>query len=84
MHSGVKFWGAATVGVKGQIVIPAEAREKFDIKEGDKVILFSPANDQGKDSVTFIKAEVFESLMERVQSNVDEILQKTKDIKGEI
>ena len=29
----------ATVGAKGQIVIPREAREMFDIKPGDTLIL---------------------------------------------
>ena len=31
------FLGSATVGTKGQIVIPADAREAMQIKEGDKV-----------------------------------------------
>lgn len=30
----------ATVGEKGQIVIPKQAREIFDIKPGDTMILF--------------------------------------------
>lgn len=34
------FYGVATIGAKGQIVIPAEAREAFDLNAGDKVIVF--------------------------------------------
>ncbi len=36
-----KFLGSATVGEKGQIVIPAEAREKLDIEPGEKLLIFS-------------------------------------------
>ena len=34
-----KFIWTATVGAKGQIVIPKQARDVFDIKEGDTLIL---------------------------------------------
>lgn len=35
-----KFLWTAKVGEKGQIVIPKEAREMFNIKAGDSLILF--------------------------------------------
>jgi len=35
-----KYAWTATVGVKGQIVIPKQAREIFDIKPGDTLLLF--------------------------------------------
>ena len=34
-----KFIGVAKVGEKGQIVIPKEARDMFEINPGDSVIL---------------------------------------------
>lgn len=33
------FFGSVTVGDRGQIVIPAEARAQFDIKPGDKLLV---------------------------------------------
>jgi AbrB family looped-hinge helix DNA binding protein len=33
------FLGSATVGTKGQIVIPADARAAMQIREGDKVVV---------------------------------------------
>lgn len=33
------FYGAVTVGERGQIVIPAEAREEIGIKPGDKLLI---------------------------------------------
>ena len=34
-----KFVGISKVGEKGQIVIPKEAREKFKINSGDKLLV---------------------------------------------
>lgn len=36
-----EFFGSATVGERGQIVIPADARQRLDIKQGDKLLIFS-------------------------------------------
>lgn len=33
------FYGSATVGERGQIVIPAEARAEMGIEPGDKVLI---------------------------------------------
>ena len=38
-----KFAWTATVGEKGQIVIPKQARDLFGIKPGDTLILFGDA-----------------------------------------
>ena len=35
----IQLAGTATVGPKGQVVIPAEVREKMAIKPGDKLIV---------------------------------------------
>ena len=44
MHSieegAPKFYGATTVGERGQVVIPAEARREFDIAPADKLLVF--------------------------------------------
>jgi AbrB family looped-hinge helix DNA binding protein len=34
------FLGAVTVGERGQIVIPAQAREAYGIQGGDKLLVF--------------------------------------------
>lgn len=39
MHPNTSLCGTATVGTKGQIVIPAEARERLGIRPGDKVFI---------------------------------------------
>ena len=49
-----KLYGTATVGTKGQVVIPAEAREELAIEPGDR--LYVVGSETGK-FVGFIKEE---------------------------
>lgn len=39
MRKPRSFLGVVTVGTKGQIVIPADARNEFGIEEGDKLLI---------------------------------------------
>ena len=57
-----KFAWTATVGEKGQIVIPKQAREIFDIKPGDTLILLG---DEQLGIAIPPKAE-FENLSDRI------------------
>ncbi len=44
MPEDKKFYGSVTVSDRGQIVIPAEARKDFNIKTGDKLLVFGDLN----------------------------------------
>ena len=35
------FFGSVTVGERGQVVIPADARKRFQIEPGDKLLMMS-------------------------------------------
>ena len=54
-----KFVGVAKVGEKGQIVIPKEARDMFDINSGDSIIVLCD-KERG---IALLKADSFYSLM---------------------
>ena len=41
------FFGSATVGERGQIVIPSEARKRFNINPGDKVLVMGHPQGSG-------------------------------------
>lgn len=41
------FYGAATVGERGQIVIPVEARKKYSIEPGDKILIMGAPHEKG-------------------------------------
>lgn len=58
------LYGTATVGEKGQVVIPAEAREEMSIKSGDKLMVVNG----GGGMITFIKVD-------HIQGTIDELTQ---------
>ncbi|MBT9135029.1 MAG: hypothetical protein DDT34_00077 [Firmicutes bacterium] len=72
------FFGAATVGERGQIVIPAEARKEQNIEFGDKVMVF--AHGRG---LLVLKAETVTELLSETLSQattLEELLkQAAKD-----
>lgn len=57
-----KYVGICKVGEKGQIVIPKEIRNMFDIKSGDSVIVLC---DKEK-GIALLKADAIESLTDKV------------------
>lgn len=61
---GNKFVGISKVGEKGQIVIPKEARDMFDIKSGDSIIVLC---DKEK-GIALLKADAIEDLTDKVFS----------------
>jgi AbrB family looped-hinge helix DNA binding protein len=66
-----KFWGSATVGTKGQIVIPSEARQALGMKEGDKLLIVSSAHSE---TLVVVKPDVLEQHMQHVQTNINDLL----------
>jgi len=62
-----KYVGIAKVGEKGQIVIPKEARDMFDIKPGDSVVVLCDK----KKGMAIIKSEVLEYTMDKILPNKD-------------
>lgn len=79
MFPKIRFLGSVTVGSKGQVVIPADAREALDIKEGDKLVVLGNPSKKG---IAFIKAESIEELLQHMQTGLDEIQKSTYKAKG--
>lgn len=52
-----RFLGITTIGEKGQVVIPAEARTALKLTKGDKLIVMNPHGD----AIILMKASGFES-----------------------
>lgn len=57
-----KFVGVCKVGEKGQIVIPKEAREMFDINPGDSIIVLCD-KEQG---IALVKTDIIEDLSDKI------------------
>ena len=62
-----KYIGIAKVGEKGQIVIPKEARDMFNINPGDSIIVLC---DKEK-GIALLKADTIEDLSDKVFSKGD-------------
>ena len=56
-----KYVGISKVGEKGQIVIPKEARDMFDIKPGDSVVVLCDK----KKGMARVKANVLEESIDK-------------------
>ena len=63
------FLGSVTVGERGQVVIPAEAREVMGLQPGDKLLAFSHPTNQ---MVCLCKVTMLESVAEFLKRVAEE------------
>jgi AbrB family looped-hinge helix DNA binding protein len=61
-ENGKYIFGVVKVGDRGQIVIPKEAREVYDIKAGDSLLVLGDSK-----GMAVLKTEIF-------QDKIDEML----------
>ena len=59
-NTNERFLASVKVGPKGQITIPKEARDMFDIKEGDTLMVMGDK----QRGIALLKADLFYDLME--------------------
>ncbi len=75
-----KFYGSTTVGERGQVVIPAEARRDFQITPATKLLVFGSPHGEG---LIFTKAESVTEFLTRAMSmltRLEEMLKANADI----
>lgn len=77
MHFHGESYGTTTIGKKGQIVIPVEARKKFNLKEGDKLLVFGRF---GR-FVGLMKMEDFDTFIDKITSKMAKGIEKLKELK---
>jgi len=63
-----RVYGAATVGGRGQVVIPAGVRKSFKIKTGDKLIVFAK-----HEMIGLIPAEEFSHMLDQASQMLSKI-----------
>lgn len=59
---GKFLWGTVKLGNRGQIVIPKEAREKYGLQEGSRLVVLGD-----EEGIALIQAEKFESQLKSAQ-----------------
>ena len=61
------FYGSVKVGERGQIVIPKKARDEYDIKAGDSLIVFG----DNKKVIKIMKADMMRDFALKVLEELD-------------
>lgn len=62
-----KLYGSATVGTKGQVVIPSDAREELGIAPGDRLYVVGSSEMKW---VGFIKEDQLREIIEHITNDV--------------
>jgi AbrB family looped-hinge helix DNA binding protein len=64
-NNGKYIFGVVKVGERGQIVIPKEARELYDIKAGDSLMVLG--DEKG---IAMLKTEVFQNIINQAMGGL--------------
>lgn len=64
------FYGAATVGERGQLVIPVDARKKYGIETGDKILIMGAPHERG---LMLVKIDALREFMAAFQSDLQSL-----------
>lgn len=67
MHH-VELLGTVTVGPKGQVVIPADARERMGVAPGDKLVALYV---QHKNTVCLATQQELQTMIDRMGEHID-------------
>ena len=62
---GKYIFGVVKISEKGQIVIPRDARKKYDIKPGDALLLVGDEN-----GMAMVKVEIFQDVIGQVMEGL--------------
>ena len=65
--NGKYIFGVVKVGERGQIVIPKEAREQYDIKPGDSLMVLGDQK-----GIAMLKTEVFQGIINQAMGGLAE------------
>jgi AbrB family looped-hinge helix DNA binding protein len=66
-HMAPKFYGATTVGERGQVVIPAEARRDLGLTPATKLLVFGAHKGGG---IMITKAETFANFLNKAMGTM--------------
>jgi len=72
--------GIASVSSKGQVTIPSDVREEFDLEEGDKILFFPTGHGIVLKKMEVPTVEEFEEIVEESDDRVDLSLEEVSEI----
>lgn len=68
MPGNKKLYGTATVGSKGQVVIPADARDELNIQPGDRLYVLGSMHGNG---IVLLKEDSLEHIVEQMSAQIE-------------
>lgn len=66
MYKNDKMYGTTSLGARGQVVIPAEARKDLDLHPGDKLVVMGK---MGK-ALGLVKAEAMQEIVAMIMEKI--------------
>lgn len=73
-----KCYGSTTVGERGQVVIPIEARREMGLEAGTKLLVFGPMGPMGKRGLILMPAEIVTEFVRKAMSDLSRLEQMVK------
>ena len=70
------FYGTATVGERGQLVIPAEARTELGIKAGDKLLIMRHPMYKG---LMIVKIDALQGFLDEFSKGLEKLREDTAE-----
>lgn len=70
------FLGTVTVGERGQIVIPAEARKRLGIHTGERLIALCHPNEHG---IAFLKIDTMRDMLNKMAERLSAFESETRE-----
>lgn len=66
---GMKFYGSTTLGERGQVVIPAEARAALGLEKGEKLLVLG----MNEESIVLQKVSALKQISDMLEKRSKEI-----------
>jgi len=73
MHE-IECFGTATLGKRGQVVIPSEIRKKLDLEAGEQFMVLL-----ANDSVVFVPSEKFQEMISKMDQTIDKFKELSEE-----
>jgi AbrB family looped-hinge helix DNA binding protein len=71
LKEGKHMFGTVKVGERGQIVIPKEARETFDINPGDRLLILGDE----KKGIAIVKEDLMKDFALKILDSIDSAIE---------
>ncbi len=76
MFGNLEFFGSATVGERGQVVLPIELRKKIQLQAGDKLIVMGTIDDK---LILLLKADFLTQILGKMEQGQNVLKKLLKD-----